>query len=230
MAELLCPQCHMPVAPQASAAFCPYCGARLVADGPDLTKVFAEPDPAKKHALLLSLREQYPGSLEVAEELLLLGRLYERGKKGADFSIIKCYVLNVYLEPETMRHQQREALRHEIFHHPDLELCLSLCEDQDAFLRRYLTRLSEEFIRLFLRGSSRHMHTVLGFTNEGKAAKYLASPAAAMLKAMGEDDNLSPAQRALLTQAFYAAFARQLGGETQYLDELLNKYNITPDV
>jgi len=229
MAELLCPKCHKAISAAESAAFCPFCGEKLPAAGPDLSGALSEQNPVKKHEKLLALRAQYPESLEVAEELLMLGRLYDRGKRGVDFSIIKCYVLNIYLEPETIRREKRGELRREIFHHPDLELCLSLCEDEEVFLRRYLTRLSEEFVRLFLKGSTRYMHTIFGFTNTGKAPKYLAQPAAVMLRAMHGDEDLTPAQRALLTQAFYAAFARQMNGETQALDELLQKCGITVD-
>ena len=35
-------------------------------------------DPVKKHKLLLEAQAQYPDCLEVAQELLFLGRLYER--------------------------------------------------------------------------------------------------------------------------------------------------------
>ena len=229
MAETLCPTCHKAVGAAEGAAFCPYCGGKLAAAGPDLADVISEPNPVIKHERLLALREQYPDSLEVAEELLMLGRLYERGKKGLDFSIIKCYVLNVYLEPDTLREDKREELRREIFSHPDLERCLSLSGDGELFLRRYLTRLSEDFIRLFLKGSTRYMHSIFGFTSEGKAPKYLALPAAGMLRAMHRDGALTGAQRRLLTQAFYAAFARQMNGETKYLDELLQKYDLNLD-
>lgn len=232
MPDMLCPHCHKPVGAAEGAAFCPFCGGRLQGDGgdgPDLSGVRRESDPVKKHALLLQLQARYPQSLDVAEEILLLGRLYDRGKRGVDFSIIKSYVLNVYLEPQTLRREKREALRREIFSHPDLDLCLSLCGDPDAFLRRYLQRLSEEFIRLFLKGSAQHMHSFFGYRNESKAPKYLAVPAAEMLRAMQKDETLTPRQRALLMQAFYAGFAAQLNGQTEALDDLLAKAQITVD-
>lgn len=228
MAEQVCPKCHKPIAAGEPAVFCPFCGEKLPA-GLNLAAVLAEPNPVKRHDRLLALQAEHPDSLEIAEELLHLGRLYERGKRGVDFSIIKCYVLNVYLEPETLRREQCEALRREIFSHPDLDRCLELAPDRELFLRRYLTRLSEDFIRLFLKGSSRHMHVILGFSNEGKAPKYLAQPAAQMLKNMRADGALTAAQRGMLQKAFYAAFARLMDGETRYLDELLKKYALDVD-
>ena len=227
MVEILCPHCHKSIGAAEDAAFCPFCGERLKTDGPDLTAVQNESNPVKKHEMLLAQLQQHPDSLAVAEEILLLGRLYDRGKKGLDFSVIKCYVLNVYLDPEEMKPDQREALRREIFDHPDLSRCLKLADDPDAFLRRYLRRISEEFIRLFLQGSSKHMRMFFGFTNEAKAPKNLAVPAARILKAMQNDATLTDAQKTVLMQAFYTAFQTRLDGETRWLDELLTTAQIT---
>ncbi len=227
MADMLCPKCRRPIDAAQQAAFCPFCGERLpVKGGPDLSAVRGEADPVKKHELLEMLILEHPDSLEVAEEILYLGRLYLRGGKGLDYAVIKCYVLNVYLEPAEMRKDRREALRQEIFNHPDLDRCLSLAEDKDAFLRRYLERLAQDYISLFLKGSTKHMRSFFGYTNYDKAPKYLAPPAAAMMLNMQRDETLTQAQRALLTQALYEAFAREMNGETRYLDELLQTYNI----
>lgn len=227
MVEITCQKCHKTISAAESAAFCPYCGERLSAGGLDLSAVRNEPDPVKKHDMLLKLIAQHPDSLEVAEEILYLGRLYERSKRKLDFSVIKCYVLNIYLEPETISADKREALRAEIFSHPDLDRCLTLSEDKDAFLSRYLEHISEEFVRLFLKGSSRYMRSIFGFTQTSKAPKYLALPATKMLKNMQRDESLTDAQRALLTRAFYTAFARQADGETQYLDQELKQRGIS---
>jgi hypothetical protein len=230
MSEISCPKCHKPIGAAEEAAFCPFCGERLVKEeGPDLSAALAQDDPVKKHDMLLALREQYPESLAVAEQILYMGRLYERSKKGLDFSVIKCYVLNVYLEPKSMKPDQREELRREIFHHPDLDACLKLTEDPEVFLRCYLERLSEDFTHLFLKGSSLYMHAFFGYVNERKAPKNLAAPAAGMLMAMRQDETLTGKQRTLLMQSFYRGFAHQMDGQTQYLDELLNQYNLTID-
>lgn len=225
MPDILCPHCHKAVG-AADAAFCPFCGGKLRKSGPELSAVLQETDPVKKHDGLLALRAQHPDSLEVAEELLHLGRLYERGRKGVDFSIIKCFMLNVYLEPDTLKKGRREELRGEIFSHPDLDACLALAEDKEEFLYRYLLRLSEDFIRLFLQGSSRYMRQMFGFTNSSKAPKYLAQPAAKMMLNIMRDDTLDERRRALLARAFYAAFASRLDGETKYLDEMLKAFDL----
>ncbi len=229
MAEIQCAKCHKTISAADSAAFCPYCGERIApaAGGADLFAVRNEDDPEKKHELLLALQAQHPDSLEVAEEILYLGRLYDRNKKGIDFSVIKSYVLNVYLDPEEIKPDKREALRREIFSHPDLDRCLELTENKEAFLSRYLEHISEEFIRLFLKGSSRHMHTFFGFTQTSKAPKFLAQPAAVMLKNMQRDGSLTGEQRELLMRAFYTAFSCQADGQTRYLDQEMQRLGVS---
>ena len=228
MAEQLCPKCHKTITAADSAAFCPYCGEKLPVQesGLDLSLVHGESDPVKKHEMLEKLLAENPDSLEVAEEILYLGKLYLRGQKGLDFSVIKCYVLNVYLEPDEMKKDRREALRREIFSHPDLDRCLRLTQNKDAFLRRYLQHISGEFIDLFLKGSTRHMRSFFGFVNQSKAPKYLAAPVVKMMLNMQRDETLTQEQRQLLMQSLYAAFASKLG-DTQSLDEQMKTYGVT---
>ena len=170
-----------------------------------------------------------PESLAVAEQILYLGRLYERNPHAADFSVIKCYLLNPYLEPTAVSPEKRDAMRRELFDHPDLDRCLRLCGDQTAFLTRYLTRLGAQYIDLFLHGSSQHMHRFFGFSLDSRAPKLLAVPAARMLAAMRDDTALTPEQRSLLMHAFYAAFNSQLNGDVQWLRQEMQARGVTLD-
>ena len=228
MTEITCQKCHKSISAADSAAFCPYCGERLHAGtgGPDLSAVRGEADPVKKHTMLMDLQAQYPDSLEVAEEILYLGRLYERNQRRLDFSVIKSYVLNIYLEPETIKADRREELRKEIFSHPDLDRCLELSKDKNVFLLRYIERISEEFIRLFLKGSTKYMRSFFGFTQSSKAPKFLALPATRMLKNMQLDESMTDEQKGLLMKGFYTAFSCQADGDTQYLDQELKQRGI----
>lgn len=238
MSELRCPHCARALAVETGAAFCPFCGGALskaVQGAEDeavrtlLAKAEAQADPAKKYALLTKAQAAYPDSLSVAEELLFLGRLHERTSRTIDFSVIKCYLLMAYLEPDTLPPGKGQAMRAELFHHPSLERCLALCEDPTVYLSHYLTRLSGQFIDLFLRGSSHYMRRVFGMGLESRAPKLLAAPAARMLKAMRGDQDLTPQQRALLMHAFYAAFSAQLGGDTQWLAKDMAELGVTLD-
>lgn len=228
----ICPHCSREIEQQA-ALFCPFCGSSVS----DTVLREGEPpevkerlraledmnDLRKKHRLLLELEKEYPQSLLIAQEILMLGRLYERDKQAADFSIIKSYLLQLYLTPNQFKQDKQDAMREELFAHPQLLRCLSLCEEETAFLRTYLQRLSSEFIKLFLRGNSQYMRTFFGFTQHNRAPRYLAVPAARMLQNMLEDDGLAPARRELLAQSFYQAFSREMSGETEWLDKALEE-------
>ena len=226
MSEILCPTCGKNVAQAEGAAFCPYCGGALAkaVQPPEadavralLDQAAAMENPKKKHALLAQAMERHPDSLAIAEELLFLGRLYERSARQLDFSVIKSYLLMLYLEPETLTPEEIATMRASIFTHPDLARCLRLAADPNAFLDQYLTKLCTQFIELFLRGSSRYMRRFFGMGLESRAPKYLAAPAGYMLAAMQQDAQLTQEQRMLLMRAFHKAFATQLGGDTQWL-------------
>jgi len=220
------------------AAFCPFCGGALTkaTQTPDdeaikklLAGVDAQSDPVKKHDLLLKAQAQYPDSLSIAQEILFLGRLYQRNPKMLDFSVIKCYMLMIYLEPETLTPQKIDALRSELFHSPDLDRCLALSEDQTAFLNRYLVRLSGEFIELFLYGSGKYMHRFFGFGLDSRAPKLLASPIAHMLSAIRKDVQLEETQRGMLSHALYNAYSTRMAGDTQWLQKDMAELDVTLD-
>jgi hypothetical protein len=236
MIEQQCPHCSRRITMEEGAVFCPYCGGALQSQPPDpeaavvkalLADVEAQSDPCKKHELLTQALAEHPGSLAVAEEILFLGRLHERSKRTLDFSIIKSFLLNLYLEPETLTPEKQAAMRRELFDHPDLARCLALAADQAAFMAHYLHRLSDQFIQLFLRGSTKYMRRYFGFGLDGRAPKLLAAPAAKMLYAMRTDTALNEDQRSQLMHAFYDSFSENMGGETRWLTETLAKYGIT---
>ncbi len=237
MTQAYCPHCGKSLESLEKAAFCPFCGqaiakeASAAAKEPEalsalLAQISSVTDPKKKHALLLEAEKEYPDSLAVAQELLFLGRLYERGGRNVDFSIIKCYLFMLYLHPSQLSPARQAELRTEFFAHPQLEKCLALTDDQDAFLRKYLTRLAGEFIQLFLRGDSYYMRRFFGFSLDSRAPKLLAAPAAQMLMGMRRDTELTPEQRDLLMLAFYQAFSQDMSGDTQWLNQELRKEGI----
>lgn len=222
----VCPACGK-TAQVESAAFCPFCGAALSVPAKVdesvracLDKVSKQSDPKKKHELLLKAREEHPDSLEIEQELLFLGRLYERNPKTLDFSVIKCYLLNLYLEPKDFSEDKRDEMRRELFHHPQLERCQALAPDADMFTRNYLERLSREFIDLFLLGSNAYMHSVFGFRMDSRAPKLLAAPTAAMISRVRSDMALEPQERSMLSGALYAAFEKSMS-DTHWLQEAL---------
>ena len=225
-----CMICHREL-PVNDAAFCPYCGSALQTAKrtvPDdvkrlLQALEKQKDPVKKHEMLMEAEKKHPDSLEIAEEILFLGRLYERSAKKLDYSVIKCYLLHIYLTPEAFSPGRMEEMRQELFTHPHLLRCLALAEDENAFLRRYLNRLCTEFITIFLLSSTYYTKSFFGFRLDTRMGRVLAEPACAMLCAIRSDERLDAASRALLYDAFYRAFVTETGGESRWVDELLEK-------
>ena len=236
MNENQCPHCGHVLVTGAGASFCQFCGGALVKAQPApmdaalqkfLQQAESESDPKKKHEILTRAQAAYPDSLAVAEELLYMGRLYERSARQLDFSVIKSYLLNLYLEPDAITPAKQAEMRRELFDYADLERCLALCEDRATFMHHYLKRLSSDFISLFLQGSSQYMHRWFGISVDSRAPKLLAIPAAKMIAAMTADEQLTAEQRGQLVSAFYAAFAVQYNGETSWLQKELAERNIT---
>lgn len=244
MQQAVCPLCGemTSLEPRAQAQVtCPHCGGALEAvmngravilkaAGPPrpeespqalalVEKAQGESDPVKRYALLNQAAQAYPDSLAVHKALLYHGRLHQRNPKRIDFSVIKCYLLHPFEEPEAHSEAERQAYIQELFAGPELERCLSLAPDGEAFMAEYLQEISRQYIELFLRGSSRHMRSILGFPL-GKADKLLAEPAARMLRQMRGDRLLSSRQQEQLFQAFYEAF-KQTVGHTAFLDAAL---------
>jgi len=225
-----CPVCHRDL-PVSDAAFCPYCGAALAKTEqavPEevrklLSEVEKQKDPVKKHQLLTEAENRYPDSLEIAQEILFLGRLHERSAKKLDFSVIKCYLWHMYLTPENFSVAQKAVMREELVAHPQLQRCLALAPDADDFMRRYLRRLASEFVTVFLLGSTHYTKTVFGFRVDNRMGRVLAEPAAKMLCGISEDEQLEAQQRVLLYEALYRAFVTETGGESRWVDELLEK-------
>ena len=226
----VCTRCGKGIQP-ADAAFCPYCGtpaptpASSLSDSARMALSEADKlrDPVKKYDLLCRALAENPDCLEIAEALLFHGRLHERDSRKLDFTVIKCYLWHMYLTPGDFSPEQKNAMRRELFDHPDLERCLALAPDRDAYMRRYLRRLGCEFVTLFLKGSNRFTRTLFGFRFDNRMSRVLAQPAAQMIVNIRTDDALTPVQRSLLTDAIYAAFLTETGGEPQWINDELDK-------
>lgn len=225
-----CPRCHKTVQ-TAEAVFCPYCGAPVHQPQntlPEGAKKFLDQaekisDPVKKHALLAEAEKQYPDVLEIAEELLFLGRLHERSPRKLDFSVIKCYLWHMYLTPKEFTEEQKSAMREELVNHPQLHKCLSLASDKQSYMRRYLEKLGADFVSLFMKSSNRYNQTIFGFRFGGRMDKVLAEPMAFMMDNIRKDTELEEGMREMVYDAIYRAFQLETGGDTKWVDEQLEK-------
>lgn len=225
-----CPRCHK-VVPAADAAFCAYCGAPLHAQTDEyspelrvlLERIDRQNDPAKKHRMLLEAQQVYPDCLPVEEELLFLGRLYERSPKKLDFSIIKCHLWHMYLTPDAFSETQKQQMRQELIAHPQLLRCMSLSDQPQNYLRRYLQRLGGEFVNIFLKGSSHYSRAFMGLRLDNRMDRVLADPVADMLRNIHRDTALSDEHRDMMYDALYRAFLTETGGNARWVDAELDR-------
>ena len=178
-------------------------------------------DPAYAHACLKRAETLDPDSLAVQRALLMLGRLHERGKKPADYSLIKSYLLHSFEHPEKYTEAALEAAADELFRGPQLLRCLDLAPDPQAFLEQYLDDLAAEYIRIFIAGDSSHAPRVFGLSVKAQLHSYLARPTADMISNALQSPFLTKEQQRLTARSVYRAFSRQMGGETKALDSLL---------
>ena len=220
----LCPRCGKTIS-VTSAAFCPFCGEKVLPrteTPPEIQSLLQKyktlTDPKLKLGFLENALALYPDSLELNEERLFLGRLAERNPRAVDFSVIKSYLLNLYLTPEKFSPEKKGEMRRELWDHPHLNRCLEVAPDRESFLDRYALRLCSEFIYLFLEGSSTYNRSFLGFHIGGK--KNLARPAALVMAGLYRDEELPQEHRQRFYRAMGQAF-RQRTGEEEALKEWL---------
>ena len=214
-------------------AFCPYCGAKL----PEKTEIPEAVNeeaakwvrkamevtsfPDRKKILLQGLNA-CPDSREIRWELLFVGS--EEPKKRAfalDFSIIKCYILEIYRTPQDFPEGKRNSMRVQLFDDPQLAECFALFDDPERKQREYIQRLCKEYIQIFLEGNNQIMGNWFGLRFDRNMEKKLAIPVAQMIGRVKKDEKLTAEQREQLWQALYQAYAGKTGGNTEHLDALI---------
>ena len=239
--SLICPACGRK-AGGPEIRFCPYCGARLAEAGkaPDSGRPGepGRPDPGeawvqkalKKSSLperkkiLTEGLKACPDSRGIVWELLFIGEPMKKPPKGRlDYSIIKSWVLQIYREPGLFSEEERTAMRRELFDSEALERAAARFPDPEEKKRAYLRRLCEEYIEIFLEEDRRLTGGIFGFRREKNREKSLAAPAAAMIRRMRADEELTADQRNSLADTFYEAFSTRMGGRVDHLDEVLKE-------
>ena len=243
MQMAVCPLCGgvMEVEPRAQIRIaCPHCGGSLetVMNGravilrenkplkpedPQAVKLCEKAekteDAVKRFNLLTQALEAYPDSLCLNRALLFHGRLHERKAEVIDYSVIKCYLLHPFEAPDAHSEEKRRAYYRELFEDGQLKKCMALSPDGEAFYHDYLKELCAQYVKIFLKGSSRYMVSMFGIPL-GKPEKNLSVPAARMIAAMKAEELLTPARRDDLIAAFREGYLMVLG-TTEYLDALL---------
>ena len=229
-----CPKCLNKV--EEGMLFCPRCGEKLQNDEKKESGTPADPKaekwvkkaraiqsyPKKKEILLQGLAE-CPDSRDIRWELLFVGEEPPKKSRSFEFSIIKCWMLQIYRKPEDFSAERRDTLRALLYEDPALQQCLGMFEDPEQKQREYLLRLCREYYSIFLEGDNQLMGNIFGFRLEKNKSKKLAKPAAEMIRRVREDEKLLPDQREQLWKAMYEAYGARTGGKTAYLDESIMK-------
>lgn len=170
--------------------------------------ILQDRDPIRIHYALCDLDKKYPGNLAIHRALLLQGRLHERNPKKLDYSVIHCYLLQVFLEPETLSREQKRSFLQELIQGENLSTCLHLCPDKNEFLQNYYEEISNRFIDLFLLGSSKYMKSFFGLSMSRNPAKTLANPIAKMILNIWDTDALGDF-RFVIAKALFQTFQRK---------------------
>ena len=228
--SMLCNQCGKTIEGE-GIAFCPYCGAKLAAEPAKeirneeaekwVRKALAVTSYPERREILLKGLEACPDSREIAWELLFVGEEPQKKGWGIDFSIIQCWVLEIYRDPKAFSDTKRDQMREQLFDAPRLTGTLQMFEDPEAKQQEYLQRLCRDYVELFLEGSNLVMGNIFGFRIERNKEKKLAVPVAEMIGRIRADEKLLPEQREQLWKAMYQAYASRANGKTGYLDELI---------
>ena len=230
--NMICNQCGKKAEGEGIVLFT-YCGERLISAAETAAPRNEEAEkwiskamnvhsyPERKKILQKGL-EACPGSREIEWELLFVGEEPRKRKWEMDFSIIKCWILEIYLKPEVFSEEKKDQMRLQFFDDQKLKDCLNRFENPADKQREYLQRLCREYVELFLEGSNQIMGNFLGIRIERNKEKRVAVPVAEMINRIRADEKLSPEQREQLWKALYQGYSSYANGKTGYLDERLD--------
>ena len=211
---MTCRQCGREAAGE-GIAFCPYCGAKIVAAENGQTSAEAEKWVRKalkiaslpeRKKLLDQAKQACPDAPEIDWELLFIGTPNPKPKRGRmDFSIIKSWLLQIYRNPGEFSAEERNAMRHELFEGEKLRAILAASADPEAKMQEYLNRLGREYVDIFLKEDNRLMGNIFGFRLGKNRMKPVEDAVNGMIRLMEADEKLSEEQRTALTGAMRQA-------------------------
>ncbi|MBR4502140.1 MAG: hypothetical protein IKP22_09655 [Clostridia bacterium] len=180
-------------------------------------------DPWKRRECLEKAVAVAPDSLKARYALLMLGDLGTGGKRDADFSRIKSYLLTPFEKPERFDASQTRRMAREIFDHPLLRECLGMAGDREKFLRAYLLDLACEYSDLFIVSSAEHSGAVLGFSTASSRLRAMSGAFANLLEGVRSCPYLSADERSMLLSAVGEAAKRFTHGDMSRIYDALEE-------
>ena len=223
-----CSRCGQEIGTE-GASFCPFCGNVLQKTGKNekvdewLRKIGSVTNIPERKKIIEKAMKECPDQPELEWEYLFIGHEKKQKRMRVDFSIIKSYLLQIWLAPKDFDTALKTEMREELFGDPQLIRCLDMAEDREKCMSDYLHRLCTEFIEVFLEGDNRFNKTLFGLRLDNRKEKYMAPPAATVILNIRADPDLTGEQKQLLESHFYRAFSEATGGRTSWLDTELNR-------
>ena len=181
--------------------FCMHCGAAFAQEDL-LTRAKAESDYSKKYALLMQARAEKNNDYEIEMEILLLGRLYERGGKP-DFYRIPFWPLMALEEPKEFSRAERKKMLTSFFENPAIPAVKALAPSEEAFWQTYLQRMARAYVDMFIRSSNSNA-MFLGFRRSEKdTMRRSMACVARLMRAVEESELVPPQLKEILFRAVY---------------------------
>ncbi len=178
-------------------------------------------DPWERRRCVDKALSLAPDSLTVLRTALMLGELGTVPRSKADMRQIKCWILTPLEKPDDFDEAERRRLIREIFDHPLLKKCLSVCGDPEAFMERYIQDLVRQYCSLFIASSSAHSGEILGFSTARSRLRGISAPMADMLENTDACPFLTEEEKALLLGRMAPAFRDFTGGDLSRIRELV---------
>lgn len=144
--------------------FCAKCANRFLGEGDyhsELKKAVSLDSYQDRYAHLMRLRAAHPDTYEIELEILLLGRLHEKGGKP-DFYRIPFWPLAAYETPGEYSKKERSKMLTSFFESEAVQRVKALAGTEEDFWNDYLFRMGKSYVELFIKGSNANS-TFLGF-------------------------------------------------------------------
>ena len=221
-----CSRCGQDIGTE-GASFCPFCGNVLQKTDTDtkvdewLRKIRNTTSIPERKKVIEKAMKDCPDQPELEWEYLFIGHEKKQKRMRVDFSIIKSFLLYIWLTPKEFDRNMTEEMRTELFEDPQLIRCLDMADDRDKCMNEYLHRLCAEFIEVFLDGDTRFNRSLFGLRLDNRREKWMANPAATVILNIRADPMLTDDRKQMLVRNFYQAFSEATGGKTSWLDAAL---------
>ena len=211
---MICNRCGKETAGE-GISFCPYCGSKLAPAGEKpvsreaeewIRKALKAKSLPERKKILEQAKAACPDAPEIDWELLFIGTPDPKPQRGKlDFSIIKCWLLQIYRKPADFSRDKRDAMRRELFEGERLQAVLAACENPEEKMREYLERLCREYVDIFLKEDNQLMGNLFGLRLGRNRDKILEGAVNGMIRLAEADEQLTAERKQMLKEAMVQA-------------------------